>query len=321
LQDCAGKLGLGWASGLKDRDIFDLLITITEECGLPASTVKFSPHTNFTKVVKMSFSLPMTKEDFTASKQNEFKTVFASILQVFVGQVSIDTIVDTAYARRLLNEIVVTVSVKAMDQTDADGMVQRIAIWTPSYVTSALRAVGLIGATQEVAISAQPTVENVLQECTPLTITPLPYYIGPCHESAWREFWDPNSPLPTLVEMGVQLPYTMQDFNAALQESFKTAVGEAVEVESFRVQIKSITTIQAADISVTFSIRTPQDPRAGLNFARPDKAAELRAALTLSGILNERLLAKGVQAFSLVLQEPVVVPPSAVTNYCTTAVT
>jgi hypothetical protein len=112
----------------------------------------------------------------------------------------------------------------------------------------------------------------------------------------------------------------MQDFNAALQESFKTAVGEAVEVESFRVQIKSVTTIQAAAISVTFSIRTPQDPRAGLNFARPDKAAELQAALTLSGILNERLLAKGVQAFSLVLQEPVVVPPSAVTNYCTTVV-
>jgi hypothetical protein len=114
--------------------------------------------------------------------------------------------------------------------------------------------------------------------------------------------------------MGVQLPYTMQDFNAALQESSKTTVGEAVEVESFRVQIKSVTTIQAAAISVTFSIRTPQDPRAGLNFARPDKAAELRAALTLSGILNERLLAKGVHAFSLVLQEPVVVPPSAVTN-------
>jgi hypothetical protein len=120
--------------------------------------------------------------------------------------------------------------------------------------------------------------------------------------------------------MAVQLPYTLQDFTAALQQSFKTAVGETVGVESFRVQIKSITTIHAAAISVTFSIRTPQDTRAGLNFARSGKAEELRAALALNGILNERLLAKEVNTFSLVLQEPVVVPPSAVTNYCTTVV-
>ena len=119
----------------------------------------------------------------------------------------------------------------------------------------------------------------------------------------------------------MQLPYTMQDFNAALQESFKTAVGEAVEVESFRVQIKTIATIQAAaNVSVTFSIRSPQDTRAGLNFARSDKAAGLRAALALNGNLNARLLAKRVKAFSLVLQQPVVVPPSAVSNYCTTVV-
>ena len=103
MQDCAGKLGLGWVSGLKDRDIFNLLITITEECGLPVITVKFSTYTSFTKVVKMSFSLPMTKEDFTASKQSDFKKEFASMLPVLVGQVSIDTIVDAAYPMRLLN--------------------------------------------------------------------------------------------------------------------------------------------------------------------------------------------------------------------------
>ena len=85
--------------------------------------------------------------------------------------------------------------------------------------------------------------------------------------------------------MAVQLPYALEDFTAALQESFKTAVGETVEVESFRVQIKTIATIQAAaNVGVTFSIRPPQDTR------------------------------------SLVLQQPVVVPPSVVSNYCTTVV-
>jgi hypothetical protein len=46
----------------------------------------------------------------------------------------------------------------------------------------------------------------------------------------------------------------------------------------------------------------------------------MRAALMQSGILNERLLANGVKAFSLVLQEAVVFPPSDTTNYCATVV-
>ena len=53
----------------------------------------------------------------------------------------------------------------------------------------------------------------------------------------------------------------------------------------------------------------------GLNFPRPGKADQMRAALMQSGILNERLLANGVRA-SLVLQEAVVVQPSVTTNYC-----
>ncbi len=190
-----------------------------------------------------------------------------------------------------------------------------------------------VGSIAQAAMTKPATELYGVAECTQplLVVVPvsLQLYICPCqratqaccrHESAWREIWDPNSPLPTLVEMAVQLPYALQDFTAALQQSFKTAVGETGGVESFRVQIKSIRTIQVAAISVTFSIRTPQDTRAGLNFARSDKAAEWRAALSLNGILNARLLAKDIKAFSLVLQEPVVVPPSAVTNYCTTVV-
>ena len=46
----------------------------------------------------------------------------------------------------------------------------------------------------------------------------------------------------------------------------------------------------------------------------------MRVALMQSGILNERLLANGVRAFSLVLQEVVVVPPTVTTNYCATVV-
>jgi len=131
-----------------------------------------------------------------------------------------------------------------------------------------------------------------------------------------------------MVEMGVELPYTAQDLTAALQESFKSSVAETTSTEIFRVEIKAITTLQAAAVNVAFSIRVPQDTFGGLNFPRPGKADEKRAALMQSGILNERLLANGVRAFSLVFQEAVpfslvlqeVVPQSVTTNYCATVV-
>ncbi len=106
---------------------------------------------------------------------------------------------------------------------------------------------------------------------------------------------------------------------AALQEGFKTSVAQTTSTETFRVEIKAITTLQAAAVEVAFSIRVPQDTFGDLNFPRPGKADEMRAALTQGGILNERLLANGVM-FSLMLQEAVVVPPSVTTNYCATFV-
>jgi hypothetical protein len=153
------------------------------------------------------------------------------------------------------------------------------------------------------------------QICTPPTIIDLPHYICPCHEALWREYHDPNSPLPTMVEMSVELPYTAQDLTAALQESFKTSVAQTTSTEIFRVEIKAITTLQAAAVKVAFSIRVPQDTFGGLNFPRPGKAHEMCAAMMQSGILKERLLANGV-TFSEVLQEAEVVPPSVTTNYC-----
>ena len=60
-----------------------------------------------------------------------------------------------------------------------------------------------------------------------------------------------------MVEMGVELPYTAQDLTAALQESFKTSVAQTTSTEIFRVEIKGITTLQAAAVKVAFSIRVP----------------------------------------------------------------
>jgi hypothetical protein len=75
------------------------------------------------QVVIVSFSLTMTRQDFTDLKQSDFKNLIADSLRVFVARVSIDTIANAAAS----GEILVTVRVKSMDQTDADWMVQHIA--------------------------------------------------------------------------------------------------------------------------------------------------------------------------------------------------
>jgi hypothetical protein len=55
-----------------------------------------------------------------------------------------------------------------------------------------------------------------------------------------------------MVEMGVELPCTAQDLTAALQEGFKTSVAQTTSTETFRVEIKAITTLQAAAVEVAF---------------------------------------------------------------------
>jgi len=130
-----------------------------------------------------------------------------------------------------------------------------------------------------------------------------------------------------MVKMGVQLPYAIQNFTAALNESFKRSVAETAEVEIFRVEIKSVTAMQISlesAINVSFSVRAPQDlfyqGTARVNFPRHGKAEKMRAALNSTTghlSLNTRLRANGVKAFSVVYQEPTVVPPpDLVMSFC-----
>ena len=129
--------------------------------------------------------------------------------------------------------------------------------------------------------------------------------------SVRREYHDPNSPLPTMVEMSVELPYDLQHFTAGLQESFKKSVADTaqVEVDSFRVEQLTVTALPGAAVNVTFSLQTPQDTEASLNLVRVGKAEKMRAALNFSGI-EARLLENGVRALNVVLKEAVVVPPA-----------
>ena len=156
--------------------------------------------------------------------------------------------------------------------------------------------------------TCEGTVYSIATECV-LTITPLPWYICPCHENLWREYHDPNSPLPTMVEMSVELPYDLQHFTAGLQESFKKSVADTAQVDSFRVEQLTVTAMQGATVNVTFSLQTPQDTEASLNLVRVGKAEKMRAALNFSGI-EARLLENGVRALNVVLKEAVVVPPA-----------
>jgi hypothetical protein len=114
-----------------------------------------------------------------------------------------------------------------------------------------------------------------------------------------------------MVEMVVQLPYDAQDFFEDLQKGFKKSVAETAAVQSIRVQIKDITTMQNATVNVSFSIRVPQDTRAGLNFrSGHGKAEGIRASLDSLLVINARLLANGVRGIYLVLQAAVVVLPT-----------
>jgi hypothetical protein len=149
------------------------------------------------------------------------------------------------------------------------------------------------------------TVSSIATECV-MTITPLPWYICPCHENLWREYHDPNSPLPTMVEMSVELPYDLQHFTAGLQESFKKYVSDTAQVDSFRVEQLTVTAMQGAAVNVTFSLQTPQDTEESLNLVRVGKAEKMRAALSIEA----RLLENGVRALNVVLKEAVVVPPA-----------
>jgi len=112
-----------------------------------------------------------------------------------------------------------------------------------------------------------------------------------------------------MVKMSVELPYDLQHFTAGLQESFKKSVADTAQVDSFRVEELTVTAAEGAAVNVTFSLQTPQDTEASLNWVRAGKAEKMRAALTFSGI-EARLLENGVRALNVVLKEAVVVPPA-----------
>jgi hypothetical protein len=209
------------------------------------------------------------------------------------------------------------------------GLTQLPFLQCNSSIKVYIRANCSNGFTESNFSAVKVTLVSCKQPCIPLsnlTTTPLPEHICTCYEALWREHHDPNSPRPTMVEMGVQLPYAIQSFNAALNESFKRSVAETAEVEIFRVEIKSVTAMQISlesAINVSFSIRAPQDlfyeGTARVNFPRHGKTEKMRAALNSTTghlSLNTRLRANGVKAFSQVYKEAVVVPPDLVMSFC-----
>jgi hypothetical protein len=147
----------------------------------------------YTKKVKVAFSLPMTKADFTSAKQTLLsKNFLADTLNVARCKVSIGVIID-ATAWNLKKGIIVAMYVTAKDQAEADGMVramavtaknqteadrmvqgiatakdqaeadmiaQALALWTDAGLTSRFIKIGLIGPKDVAAMAAQPTVND-----------------------------------------------------------------------------------------------------------------------------------------------------------------
>jgi len=81
-------------------------------------------------VVKLSLSLPLTKEEFDDEKQAKFKESIAKAAGASPADVSIDGVEGISSARRrlLASGIRIDVSVKAEDNTAADAMVAGLTV-------------------------------------------------------------------------------------------------------------------------------------------------------------------------------------------------
>jgi hypothetical protein len=120
----------------------------------------------YTKKVKVYFSLPMTKADFTSDKKTLLsQNVLANKLTVSPCKVSVDAIID-AKAWKIVSNlfkvstetgIIVAGHVTAGNQAEADRLVQAMAAWD---VTTALRASGVIGPKDVAILAAPPTIDD-----------------------------------------------------------------------------------------------------------------------------------------------------------------
>ncbi len=126
-------------------------------CETEAAPPKDCEGNAYTKKVKVAFSLPMTKTDFTSAKTTLLSQEFmAHHLNVTPCRVSIGAIID-AKTWKLETGIIVAGHVTARDQAEVDRLVQAMAAWN---LTSALRASGVIGPKDVAILAAPPTIDD-----------------------------------------------------------------------------------------------------------------------------------------------------------------
>ena len=112
---------------------------------------------------------------------------------------------------------------------------------------------------------------------------------------------------PTIsVEAGLEIPYSIEVFNQAMQKNFKKSVALALDVRDYRVTIHAINVaapharrLLAHGCEVSFSVRVPSGDEV--------KAQLIVAALTLERV-NMQLEQKGLSASLNFVGAPVIVP-------------
>jgi hypothetical protein len=111
---------------------------------------------------------------------------------------------------------------------------------------------------------------------------------------------------PTIsVEAGLEIPYSIEVFNQAMQKNFKESVALALDVRDYRVTIHAINVaapharrLLAHGCEVSFSVRVPSGDEV--------KAQLIVAALTLERV-NMQLEQKGLSASLNFVGAPVIV--------------